>query len=96
MSDHRRVFAEHFKSHVRRRYPSSLFDNGKWIQGACEMYAADQGIDMEIVVGVANAEREPNLKIMDEMGVEEAWITEKESVSVNVKFYRKRTGDRLY
>ena len=73
-----------------------MFSEGEWLQGACESYAADRAIDLEIVIGVANGEREPNIKIMEDMGVEEAWITEKEEVSVDRKIYRKREGDRLY
>ncbi len=96
MSDHRSIFAAHFRSHVRRLYHSSQFAFGEWVQGACEKYAEDRAIDLEIVIGVANGTREPNIKIMEDMGIEEAWITEKEPVSVDRKIYRKREGDRLY
>lgn len=56
----------------------------------------DANIDLDIVVGVANGEREPNIKILADMGIEEAWITEKETVSFDRKVYRTREGDRLY
>jgi hypothetical protein len=96
MSNHRRVFAEHFKSHIRKSFHSSEFEDGKWLQGACERYAEKFGFDLALVVAVVNAEREPTSEIMDEFGVQEAWITEKEEVSKDVKIYRWRNGDRLY
>ena len=95
MSDHREVFASHFKSYLRKRYPSHLFCNVSWVQGACEAYSAETGIDINIVVGVVNGEREPNTKMVEDLDVNECYETVEKKVPVQVKFYRSRTGDRL-
>ena len=95
MSDHREVFAAHFKSYLRKRYPSHLFCNVSWVQGACEAYSADTGIELDIIVGVANGGREPNIRMMEDLGVIEYYETVEEVVPVQVKFYRSRKGDRL-
>lgn len=63
--------------------------------GACKMYAEATGIDLDIVLSVVNGEREPNIRMMDDLGVDETWVTEEEVIQVQRKVYRWRRGDIL-
>jgi len=65
------------------------------VQGACEAYSAETGIDINVVVNVVNGKREPNTKMLEDLEVNECYETVEEKVLVEVKFYRSRKGDRL-
>ncbi len=86
MSNHRAVFARHFASYLRRKYPSSRCGQN-WLIGASELYASETNQSLDIVIDTLNGQREPTRRMMDDLDVEEHFKTRPVTIAVTEKIY---------